>query len=262
MTETRKQSLANMSSRQKAIAVVVVLVVLILGWQVIGMFGGGSSTPTPLPAMTGNTTNPMMPGSPGQLPAGMPTPQPPGPQKVELIKEQPLTEREKQLIALQQETQAKYVAALNELQLLKITKEIAETTRGIAAAKLDTVKNQKDMVEILSGPSVSTSPQGYAQGLDNQSGAPGVIQLQQVGAQSGPTSRPPIMSNEVNYTVVSVSQIRGRWNAVLGAQGSLYSVTVGDVLPADGSTVLKIDKSGVILDKDGQQKKVSMVPII
>ena len=157
---------------------------------------------------------------------------------------------------LQQETQAKYVAALNELQMLKVTLEIAETTKNIAAAKLDTVKNQKDTVDILSGPRVPVSPQGYAQGLEGPSQT--VTQTQTIQAP-----KPLLVSSEVNYTVVSVSQLRRKWNAVLGAQGSLYSVTVGDVLPADGSTVLSIDKSGVILGgKDGQQKKLSMVPII
>src|SRR3990167_3212937 len=128
MAENKFQGLANMTTRQKAIAGVVVVIVLFLGWQVFGMFGGSSkpSQSTTQPVMqatrTGGAMTPTFPGGP----PGMPQ-MPGSPQKASLIKEQPLTEREKQLMQLQQETQAKYVAALNELQMLKLALEIAQT---------------------------------------------------------------------------------------------------------------------------------------
>jgi hypothetical protein len=62
--------------------------------------------------------------------------------------------------------------------------------------------------------------------------------------------------------VISVSQLQNRWGAVLGYQGNLYSVFSGDVLPPDGSKVISISKSGVILEKNGIRTLVSMVPVI
>ena len=52
-----------------------------------------------------------------------------------------------------------------------------------------------------------------------------------------------------------------RWTAVLGSQGKLYNVAVGDVL-ADGERVLSISKSGVILEKEGKSKKISIISSI
>ena len=149
-----------------------------------------------------------------------------------------MSAQELELVRLQQETQAKYVAALNELQMLKIAREIAQTNQAIAAARLATVTAEKNTLLLLSPP-----PPAYAQGLVT------------------PVSGTPSMSSP-GYTVVSVSQLQNRWNAVLGYQDKLYSVSIGDVLPSDGSTVVSISRSGVVLEKDGAKRKISMVPII
>jgi hypothetical protein len=39
-------------------------------------------------------------------------------------------------------------------------------------------------------------------------------------------------------------------------------VSHGDVLPPDGSVVISIDKAGIILERNGIRRKISMVPII
>lgn len=238
----KTQMLANMTPRQKATALLVVAVIAFLFYQVYGMFGGSSES------------------VPANAAATAPTP-PPAPQVAQLVKEPPMTDREKELMRMQQETQAKYVATLNELQMLRLSLQIAETTKAIMVAKLDTVTAQKGIVDLLAPPTAAPTPETYAQGLEGKSGSNIVPVSSVTPSTTAAQSSSATGSQEISITVVSVSKINNKWNAVLGAGGSLYSVTMGDVLP-DGSTVLSIDKSGIILDKNGQQKKVSLVPII
>jgi type IV pilus biogenesis protein PilP len=260
MTADKTQSFSTMTTRQKATAGVVVLVVIILVWQVIGMFGGSKAPPQEA------SPGPKSPfGSPPQVgPNGAPVPphQASGgagtPQPVATVPAAPpLSQREADLLKLQQETEAKYLSALNELQILKVDREIAETNKAIATAKLDMVTAQKGIVDLLNPPAVPKG--GYGQAM---SGLPqGAIPAQSTAASTTETP-PPAAPKEVSYTVISVSQLQYRWGAVLGYQGNLYSVHVGDILPADGSKVISIDKSGVVLEKSGEKKKISMTPII
>src|SRR5436190_19822731 len=104
------QALSSMTTRQKVTAGVVVLVVLIIIWQVVTMFSGGDETP-PIEATTANKS--------AQGPVVPPPPKP-----TELAQTQPMTEREAALVKLQQETQNKYLEALNELQMLKVKRDI------------------------------------------------------------------------------------------------------------------------------------------
>ena len=249
-----KQALANMSTRQKATIGIVIVVVVVIIWQLYSMFGGGSSEMvTPSGRMAAN-----QPGSPGSMPA-MPQ-APPPPQTEQLVKEAPMTDREKQLMQLQQETQAKYIQTLNELQMLKLSLEIAETNKKIMTAKYETVTAQKGIVDLLAPPTPAPTQETYAQGLEGQGEAkpapaqqPGKLPQMPTGMVAQP--------QEMQVTVVSVTKINNKWGAVLGIGNNLLNVSMGDVLP-DGSTVLSIDKSGIILDKNGQQRKVSLVPII
>jgi type IV pilus biogenesis protein PilP len=181
----------------------------------------------------------------------MPTPQP---AQLPQVAKAPLSDREQALMALQQETQAKYLAALNELQMLKVQKDIAETNKAIVTAKLDTVTAQKNMVDLLEPSKPVATQADYSQNLVNPTGASAGVTPGGAAASSAPVD---------TYTVISVSHLQGRWNAVMGYQGKLMNVFVGDVLPADGSQVTNIDKTGVTLKlKDGDTKKISMVSII
>lgn len=242
MRSDKSKVISGMTLRQKVTAGVLVLIIIIIIWQAKGLFGGGSKTAvTPLPAVN-------KAAAPSAMSAQQATPQ-----STEIMKVQPATsQREMELMRLQQETQAKYIAALNDLQMLKVTREIAETNQAIIAAQLATVTAQKNIVNLLA-PQQQVSPADYARGLVNP-----VTSGNQV--RSAPPTQ--VLQPEVTYSVVSVSQLQYRWHAVLGYQGRLYNVLVGDVLPADGSTVKSIDKSGVILEKDGVRKKISLVPII
>jgi len=219
--------------RQRIIIIILVVVGGFLAWQMKSMFSGSSADTT---------------AAANKIAANQPPPPPPmpAPKPADLVKAAPLTEREMQLMQLQQETEAKYVAAINELQMLKIQRDIAETNRAIASAKLDTVSAQKNIVSLLAP---EQQPANYSQRLTNPT----------QGVPTGPGQQPSI---EVAYTVISVSEIQGRWSAVLGGQGKLYNVHIGDILPGDNSKVSGINKYGVQLQKDGVVKTVSLVPII
>lgn len=240
-----KLQIANMTTRQKIIAGIFVLIAILIIWQVIGMFGGGSKAPASLAVKPGNGMNAKAPGG------GM---QPSMPQPAQLAKQPAMSEREAELVKLQQETQAKYLSALNELQILKINREIAETNQAIMAAKFATVTSQKNIVDLLTKPAATAAT--YAQGLAGPGGPPSTQ------PPSPPQPAVPVVQLEVNYTVISVSKLQNRWNAVIGYQGSLFNVFVGDILPPDGSKVIAIGKYGVILEKYGVRKKISMVSII
>lgn len=219
------------SPRQKIVAGIVVVVVLFLIWQVYGMFSGGSA------ATNAKVAQQAAP--------------PPPPQAVQLVaKPVAMTPREMELAKAQADTQAKYVAALNELQTLKLSQQIAETNQAIMTAKLATITAEKNIVEVVSKATMPVMPGNYVQSLG------GEPQQSKADVKSAPS---PLV---VSYSVVSVSQLQYKWHAVLSYSGNLYSVTVGDVLPADGSKVVSINKSGVELEKNGASIKVSLVPII
>jgi type IV pilus biogenesis protein PilP len=220
----KTRSLASMTTRQKLTIVVFVLIVVGLAWQLKGMFSSGdlgsSIKSTPTSKTAGAKT-------PEEL-ANMP---PPRPKQVEVPQPQPLTAREAALIQLQQDTQDQYLRALNELQLLRVARDIATTTKDISKAKLDQVTAEKKIVDMLTEPSQSKNLVTSSIGL----------------------------LDEVKYSVVSVSQIQYRWSAVMSYKGNLFNVHSGDILPPDGSKVVSIQKSGVTIQKDGETKKISLV---
>lgn len=249
MKSDKSNPVSGVSNRQKITAGIFVVVIVIVVWQLISMMRGGGSSEATTPELSANTSGGMTatPGAPGMT-AAAPAIVPP---KQEVApKQKPLTEAEAAMLRQQQELENTYIAAVNELQVLKVNKEIAETNQAIAKAKLDTVTSQKTIVDLLAPAQVPTS--SYAQALTNQSGQP----------TPPPSPNGAAAQTEVTYTVISVSLLNNKWNAVLGYQGSLYQVSVGDVLPADQSTVIAIDNSGVTLEKDGAKHKISLVPII
>ena len=151
-----------------------------------------------------------------------------------------MTERELQLVQMQKDTEAKYTAALNQLQMLKVNKDLVEVNRDIVKAKEETIKSQQSILTLIAPPP-----------------PPAPI-------QTAPGPQPNSSNKEVsNYTVHSVTRVRGAWMAVLEYANTLFSVQQGDVLDlADGSTVTRIDKNGVILEKGGVAKKISMIDIM
>ena len=231
-----------LNPRKKATAGVILLVVFILVWQISSLFGKASSPPkaggaSVAVAQTANSAT------------TTPPPPPPPPKPAEVPQTVPMTEREIALMTLQQETQTKYLEALNELQMLKVTRDIAFTNRDITNAILGKVESQKKIVEMLAPTAPLPPPPSASTSTSTQT-------------SSTQTTTTGGLSQEVTYTVVSISQIQYRWGAVLSYNGRLYNVHVGDILPSDGSMVVAIAKESVTLQSNGVQKKISLVPII
>ncbi len=249
MKSNRVQKLKGMTTRQKVTTVVVVIVVIILLWQVISLFKGTGTTSAPVvPQNTavgpaGTAGAPMPPPMPKPKPAAVP------PQQGALP-----AQDEAALAAMQQASQVQYIEALNQLQLLRLQRDIAQTNQAIMTAKLAAVTAQKSIVTILAPPVTPPTGAAYGQVL----ASPTATQ----NAQSAIPAAP--ITSMVNYTVVSVTYIAGRWEAVLGYQNDLYSAHVGDILPPDQSIVMAIDRSGVYLaDKANHvRRKISLVPVI
>ncbi len=242
-----KSSLASgMAPRQKAIIAGVAVIILIILWLSYSMYQNSQPmvvTPTP-------TTAPI--AGAATAPGGMPPIHTPSQAK---LTTQPMTEREAQLMKIQQETESSYIKAMSELQLLKLNQQFAETNQAIMKAKLETVSAQKKIVDLLqtdaeranaAGQGANITPAAMEAAMRN-------MQAQQQLAQQQAIA---------NYTVVSVTNLQGQWRAVLGTQGRLFSVKVGDVLPVDGAKVLSISSSGVTVQRNGISKRFSMVPII
>jgi type IV pilus biogenesis protein PilP len=239
------QAISTMSSRQKLSAGILVLITMVILWQAYGMFSGGRKFSTAKPDNHVNAFSFMKTAANNPAPqANMqqtqsPQSQPQQAQLPSLAEQSGETDRERELIALQQQTQAKYLAALNELQMLKVAKDIAEANQAIMTARLSTVTSEKSIVDMLAPP---------AQPAVSQNGPMGVNAAR--------------MQAPSPYSVVSIAMLQNRWTAVLSNKNILYNVSVGDILPSDGSRVVEINRTGVTLDLYGEKRKLSMVPII
>lgn len=288
MTQERGPGrLGGMSTKQKVTIGALAVVVLIILWQVMGLFGGSKPTAVPVakkpavmsatapgmpagqhaPGVPGTPTPATMPAAPGNpaVPGNAMPPSAasqPGAMTPEVNIRQAPVSVENKLLETQSQTEEKYVGQLNQLQSLKVEREIAETNQAIAAARLATVTAEKSVSDLLTKPSeptqpeVSVPPGAYSAALVN----PALEGTQVVPPQNPP---PPPKPMEITYTVVSVSMQLGKWTAVLGYEGKLYSVSVGDVLPEDKSIVRSINKNGVTLvSKEGKRRKISILTSI
>jgi len=242
------QKPAGMPNRQKIIIGVLAVAVVIVLWQVIGMFSGGkTAAPTPSPVSSNRTSGARTPSAPSVAVA---QPAAPTAGSMQAAPAEPhivvaAVPRDSELLRMQQEVQQKYIDSLNELQMLRIKKEIAEANQAIATAKLAEVTAEKSVSDLLTQP------------------APPPITAASVGApgdQNNPSGGLPIqVTPPTQYAVISVAMKNERWTAVISSQGKLYSVSVGDILPDDNSVVTQIGRDGVILEKNGDKRKISMI---
>jgi hypothetical protein len=270
-----KNRLQDMPLKQKITIVITIIVVLIVIWQVIGLFGNESVPPAKAPVIATKMNSKAPAASnmiqgPGNLPPGQPMVAtqaqavPPGqvvaPREVAITRDQYLQEQEK--------TEKKYLKQLNDLEQLKLERQIEETNQAIATARLATVTAEKSTADLLTKPTPVVSNAAYANQLvrPTRSG-------ESVVESSGPpeiVSQPPTSVAElepppipdVSYSVISVSMQFNRWTAVIGSQGKLFNVSVGDTLPPDGSVIVSINKNGVVLKKDDRKRKVSITSAI
>lgn len=261
------------NNRQKIIVIALIVVVIFLGWQVKGMFSNGGSAPATTPTLAeakpgasqpagGNNMAAPGGGAPGgAAPAPLATPGVPGapptmPQTVSVPGTAPLSDN--QLLKLQQETQGKLLDSLNTLQMLKVEREIAEMNQAIAAAKLATVTAEKSASDLLTKPAAPVVPFSAYSERFSGGGPPASTQ--------GSIPPPPVEAQPsvptALYVLLSVSKQFNKWNAVLGFQGKLLNVSVGDVIPIDNSKVTTITKDYIILEKEGKKTKLSLISSI
>ncbi|MDR3478160.1 MAG: hypothetical protein P4M14_09045 [Gammaproteobacteria bacterium] len=273
--------------KQLATIGIMIVVVLIIIWQVMGMFGGGSSSaPAPTPAApvtkmnsaaaaapapaattttttttTNNNANPVPQGS--QADAVAPSNGRPS---------QAAVQTNAELLKLQQKTEESYLKAINELQMLKVQQAIAETNQAIATAKLSTVTSEKNIADMLTKPSPSeasyannlTAPTMSSEPLPGLPPVAGAASAGSATAAAAAAQARAAMASVVPdapYLVLSVSQQGGKWTAVMGLSGKLFTVSVGDSLP-DQSSVVGINREGVTLEKDKKIRKVAMASMI
>jgi len=241
--ENQEQKINLSGKKQKIMAALVIVIALVVIWEVIGLFGGGDKKDiTPVAANKGMMKPGSSAGAPTATPPGTtaPSPQPELPQP----KQAPVA-ADNEILMLQQQTQEKYLKALNELQLLKVQKDISETSQAIASAELAKVTAEKGISDVLTrpvGPPISFNNQ---QNNNNQPVVPGTAPLPQ-----------PVQA-EVAYSVLSVSKTFGKWQAVVSYQNKQYTVTKGDVLPIDGSIVTSISNDGIVLERNSQRRVIS-----
>lgn len=212
------EKLASMNTKQKVTIGVFVIIIGVVIWQAMSLFGGGSVTPPPNQVAV--------------APMVIPKPAP-------VVKDQVV-----QVAAVDQQMQqhqAQYLEMLNQAQMLKAQQDLAEVNQKIVAAQASTVADQVKIVSLLSPSDNKNMP---------TSGAP---------PANGQPPQSPEASKADDYGVVSISQLQNKWGAVISYASSFYTIHTGDILPPDGSTIISIDRTGVVLEKDGMRRKISMV---
>jgi len=251
---------AALAPRQKMMAIIFLMIAIFIIWDMVGMFRGSKAieamlSPSP-PAMAADapvlkSTLPPAPPpavhqTPTPTPKSIPIPNPP-PQSRILTPQQSHPQVEMTLptsnvFVQQEQIQNKYVSALNELQMLKIQKEIVETSQAIVAAKLATATAEKSISDLFSEASASTK------GAATSPSSTLVVPLP-------PPTPKPIGSG---YSVQAVSMGQDQWHAVVKYKNKSYSVGVGDLLPPDNSVIKTIDQNGVVIENAGIEQRIPL----
>ncbi len=282
MTSDRKGFASGLDKKQKIVVAAVVVVVGIVIYMVFGMFSSGNSDQTIQPTATQQKVTPKPPGATPNMtatttPGGATMPNNPmNPQPEQQAVQQAGPQLGKntdydQAIIAQVQQQKDYLKNVDKLQMLKIQRDIAETSQAIAAADLATKAANKSMgdldVKPMSPAIVPASDYANRLGAPVQQGAqvvPANLTADPTGASSAPVGMPAMAQPmpSATYVVISVSMVNHRWSAVLGNGGKLYNVSIGDILPVDSSVVSSINREGVTLKKDGSSRRISLVPVI
>jgi type IV pilus biogenesis protein PilP len=131
--------------------------------------------------------------------------------------------------------------------MLKLQKEIDETKTAIAAAELNRMTAEKNIADMITS-TQNIAPAAPAPAATNQAAPPPPPQV---------IHGPPVKS-EASYTLMSVSYEGGRWSAVVGLEGKLFTVSVGDVLQPDDSVVMAINKKEIQLKRDTRTRTVAI----
>lgn len=256
MADDRQRGFSALPPKQRITIVIFLMLSLFVVWEGLSLFLGGGNQSTVLspsqaavaatlpvmkteppknpPAKVEPAAIPQTPPRPPGAPAS--TPQESYPQAVAIPPPSVVIERQDQI-------QNKYVSALNELQMLKIQKEIAETSQAIVAAKLATATAEKSISDLLSEAAAAAAPSE-----------------KKATTSTALVSPPPLSAVETGggYTVQSVSYEQDKWHAVIKFKNKLYDVGVGDLVPPDRSLVKHIDQSGVTLETAGMEQRIPL----
>jgi len=263
MANQTGNTMSGLSSKQKIIGVVAVILLGVVIWQIIGLFtgdnGSASAPVTTTPVKSNSIMSANGPSSMNQAPnapkmtAPNMTPLPPAaPQQIQAAAMVSSDDKAtSEMIKDQEKNQIQYLGSLNKLQNLKVEREIAETSQAIATAKLTTAKAEKDMSDLLTQTTQKQqiSLQDYANKLaaNPTNALTGMPPTGPATVTVSTTKETAATIPAPEYVVLSVSMLRDKWNAIIGNKGKLYNVSVGDVLPDDNSIVTAINTNGVTL---------------
>jgi type IV pilus biogenesis protein PilP len=245
MASDKMQALKGMTTRQKGMLGIFAVVVIIIIWQVMGLFSGDSAE---TPAVIKQPSKVISTAPPNHQKTPVQATQLPDSPVVAQSEQSP--EALAEVMRLQQETQSQYLKTLNELQVLKVERDIAVINKDISAARLERVQSEKEIINLLA-PTPPPAPRPTTEAASTPVIRPASV--------LGPVS---LNAQDVKYLAVSVSRLQNSWRAVLSYNNNLYSVNTGDVLPPDGSKVISINSNGVTLQQDGKRVRISVVPTI
>ncbi len=271
-----KQMKESMPVKQKLMLGIMLIVVIAILWQVKGMFGGGGSSHSEIKPITskagtvqsGKTqqSQQMSAAAPNASASTMSagqsgsasTDQAPAMTQLSIMQPAAILQNTTD----QLDNQKKYIGKIDELETLKVQRQIAETNQAIAAARLATVTAEKGITDLLTSPKsqpvgAPSMPQGaYANQLIESN--PNAVALT---PGKTPVSN-QVIAPDIEYSVISVAMRLHQWNAILGYQGQLYNVSIGDTLPPDGSKVTRITSTYVALRKDGKTRRIAVLSSI
>jgi hypothetical protein len=262
MSPEKEPKVDSKSQKQKIILGIIVLIVLGVAWQMLGGKSGGDATITPSPTAPGTRAMGAAPGM-NQTPGASTQQVQAQPQEVQTPKTAPI-QANVELLRLQQQTQADYIASINKLQMLKLQREIDETKTAIATAELNRMTAEKNIADLITskenlngggemGP-IGGSPAGPMGGSGNP--------LSNFGAPATTTTTMVIAPHQkeiplTTYDLMSVAYQGHGWNAILGNGKDFKTVSVGDQLE-DGSVVTSITRQGVTLKRDNKSRTLTM----
>jgi len=137
--------------------------------------------------------------------------------------------------AIASREQTQYLQLLNQYQLLKMKRMLLEEEVAIAGAR-------QKIAELNS----QTSKLGGSVDYSDTDA------IENVSANNVAT----VPANVGNYAVVYIDHQDGQWNATLNNRGHFEEATIGSIL-SDGSKVVAINASGVVLSLDNRMTKLT-----
>ncbi len=263
MAAIKANLLSDMTPKKKATLGAIIVFSLLIIWQLIGLLGGGGGNEAAVPAVAKSAAPvKMTPGIPNSM--GASATSPPSVVVASSADVKKLLAADERTQKIQKASEDKYMQSLNDLEGLKIQREIAEMNQAIASAKLATATAERNMMDLsLKSMPVPVSAAAYANGLVAPT-AQGEVVATPSGVDSTAinTGKSSSVHATNDYTVISIFMQGDRWTAVLGYQGKLFNVSVGERLPTDGSIVTAINENAVTLQQNGRTKEITMLSSI